>query len=42
MTLLRLHHDHFGNFGNAVAGLNTDLRQNRAQLLKEWRSSDRF
>ena len=23
LTLLRLHHDHFGNFGNAIAGLNT-------------------
>ncbi len=23
LTLLRLHHDHFGNFNNAVAGLNT-------------------
>ncbi|NDJ23328.1 beta-propeller fold lactonase family protein [Nostoc sp. B(2019)] len=23
LSLVRLHHDHFGNFGNAVAGLNT-------------------
>jgi YVTN family beta-propeller protein len=23
LTLVRLHHDHFGNFNNAVAGLNT-------------------
>ncbi|WP_414563782.1 MULTISPECIES: bifunctional YncE family protein/alkaline phosphatase family protein [unclassified Anabaena] len=23
LSMVRLHHDHFGNFGNAVAGLNT-------------------